>query len=367
MLLRLTIFRTLSLLVTCALVLGGCSRKPTATGPKFQGRLLVLVRDWDLSADLVELTPGSNEPTNQKIISSGMFETVPSPDEKQLLYSNGDGVFVRDLASGADRKLAPATGGTNRCLAWAPDGNRISFRASDSHEGSARAWLSVSDLNGKTKVIWESWVGGTSSDCDVHWIAPDRLIFDRVLGVSAKQQKDGAVLLPNTTTMVTLKEPISSIDMEARWSIRGICPVGNAAVLTPQHKDGPIAMARDLNDLKTLNPLPVSCSVCKFAGFAAKSCVPFFLEMGEGKNTGVFSLDPVNWQRQRMATIEQPLGMISKSLVSSSAKLMVVGDGSSLFLVNTDSGEHSNLLPQKLAASSGKKVIEVRPILWLEN
>jgi hypothetical protein len=329
--------------------------------------LLVLVRDWDLSADLVELTPGANEPTHQKLISSGMFEAVPSPDEQRLLYSNKDGVFVRDQAGGADRQLAPAAGGTNRCLAWAPDGNRISFRASESHQRSARAWLSVSDLNGKTKVIWESWVGGTSSDCDVHWIAPDRLIFDRVLGVSAQQQKDGAVLIANTTTMVTLKEPISSIDMEARWSIRGICPVGKAAVLTPHHKDGPIAMATDLNDLKTLNPSPLSCSVCKFAGFAAKSCVPFFLSMGEGKNTGVFSLNPVNWQRQRMATIDQSLGMNSKSLVSSSAKLMVVGDGSSLFLVNTDSGERTNLLPQTPVASSGKKVIAVEPVLWIEH
>ncbi|HEX3280419.1 MAG TPA: hypothetical protein VHR36_04240 [Pyrinomonadaceae bacterium] len=296
-----------------------------------------------------------------------MFEAVPSPDEKRLLYSNKDGVFVRDLAGGADRQLAPAAGGTNRCLAWAPDGNRISFRASESQAKSARAWLSVSDLNGKTKVIWESWVGGTSTDCDVHWIAPDRLIFERVLGVSAQQQKAGAVVLANTTTTVTLKEPISSSDMEARWSIRGICPVGTVAVVTPLHKDGPIAIATDLKDLKTLNPSPISCSVCKFAGFAAKSCVPFFLAMGEGKNTGVFSLNPGNWQRQRMATIDQPLGMTSQSLVSSSAKWMVVGDGPSLYLVNTDSGDHSNLLPQPPAASSGKKVIAVEPILWIEN
>jgi hypothetical protein len=367
MLLSPSRLRTLSLIVTCTVMFGACSRKPTATGPKFQGRLLVLVRDGDLHNDLVELTPGQNAPADQKIISSGIFEAVPSPDEKRLLCSNKGGVFVRDLASGADKQLAAPAGGIHRCLAWAPDGNHFSFRASDSHQPEARAWLNVSDLKGNSKVVWESWVGATSSDCDVHWIASDRLIFDRVLGFSPKQKKDGAVLPANTTTVVTLKDRMSSVDSEAQWSIRGVCQFGDSAVLTPHHKDGPVVMAKDLNNLKTLNPTSISCSACEFAGFAPKSCIPFFLVMGDAKKTGVVWFNPENWQRQRMAMIDRPLGMSSRSLISSSTKLMVVGDGSALLLVSTDSGDYTDLLPQKPVASSGKAVTAVEPILWLEK
>src|SRR5207253_474411 len=180
---QLRVFRLpiISLIILCSMI-AACTRKRAWTGPRFSGRLLVLAEDWDFHSDLIEITPGPNSTYNHTVITSGLFQAAASPDQTRLLYSTREGLFLRDLRSGVDKQMAPYAGGTNRCLAWSPDSKRFSFRSSESHQPAARANLYVSDLDGKTQVIWESWTGGVSSVCEVPWIARDRFICDRVGG-----------------------------------------------------------------------------------------------------------------------------------------------------------------------------------------
>ena len=359
-------FHIISAIILCSMI-AACTPKSEWRGPKFSGRLLVLARDGDLNSDLIEITPGANSTYDHTVITSGVFYAAASPDQTRLVYSTRDGVFLRDLRSGVVKQLAPPAGGGNRCLAWSPDSNRFSFRSSESHQRSARANLYVSDLDGKTKLIWESWVGGVPSDCDVHWIAPDRLMFDRVVGAAPQKEKAGEVMPANTTTVAILGDPVKFVDTDKAWSIDGVCQFGNAAVVRPQHKDYPLSIAKNLDNLKTLNPSPVSCSGCRFVGFAAKSCVPFFLET-DNKTTDIFSLNTMNGQRQRGAHINRVFsGGADNMMISSSARLMVVGSDDSLFLVDTESGDVEPFFPKSFDSILNKKIIGIEPIVWLEK
>ena len=363
--LRTIRFHIISLTILC-LMLAACTRKKEWAGPKFTGRLLVLAEDFDgTHSDLIEITPAANSTYNQTVITSGVFQAVASPDQTRILYTTKDGIFLRDLSKGAVKQLAPGAEGGNNCLAWSPDSNRFSFRSDESHQRAARTHLYVSDLDGKTKLIWESWVGGVPSDCDVHWIAPDHLIFDRVVGAAPQKEKAGEVLLPNTTTVAILGDPVKFVDTDKTWSIDGVCQYGNTAVVRPQHKDDHVSIAKNLNDLKTLNPAKV-CSHCRFVGFAAKSCVPFFLETDD-KTSDLFSLNTINWQRQRAAHITGAFSGVADMLISSSARLMVLGNGKSLFLVDTESGDFELFFPKSFDEILNKRIISIEPILWLEK
>jgi hypothetical protein len=358
-------FFIISVIILCSMV-AACTRKKEWTGPKFGGRLLVLAQDWDIHSDLLEITPGPNSTNNYTVITSGIFEAAASPDQTRLLYSTREGLFLRDLRSGVDKQIAPSAGGSNRCLAWSPDSKRFAFRAAESHERAARANLYFSDLDGKTKLIWESWNGGVSSDCDVYWIAPDRLLFDRFLGAAPQQEKAGEVLLANTATVATLSDHINFVDTDKRWSVDGVCQFGDGAVVRPQHKDYPVLVAKTLDDLKTLKPSQV-CSECRFAGFAAKSCVPFFMVTDFQKSTDLFSLNPADLKPQKSAHINKVFLSVDAAIINSSARLMAVGTGSSLFLVDTQSGDVEPFFPKSFEAMLNKKIISVEPVVWFEN
>ena len=346
-------------------MIAACTRKRAWTGPKFSGRLLVLAQDWDLHSDLIEITPAPDS-YNYKVIISDVFAATVSPDQTRLLYSNRDGLFLRELRTGDVEQVVPSAGGTQRCLAWSPDSKRFSFRSSESHQRTARASLFVSDLDDNTQLIWESWVGGVSSDCDVHWIAPDRLIFDRVLRATPQQEKAGEVLLANTTTIAIVADPVKFVDTDKAWSIEEVCQSGNTAVVRPQHKGYPVFVAKDLNDLKTLNPSQ-ACAYCRFAGFAAKSCVPFFMSSDLKTSTDLFSINPGDGKPQKPTHINQVFEVTAKMMINSSAGLMVAGSGDSLFLVDTTSGNVEPFFPKSFSSILNKKIISIQPIGWFEN
>ena len=362
-------------IVTCALI-GACTRQPESVGPRFSGRLLLLAGENTNGADLVELSAAQAGATyNYSIIASAVFEAVASPDQTQLLYTTKDGILLRDLRTNAVR---PLINGENYCLAWSPDGKRFSYKQK-TPAGAAGAGpkLYVSDLEGKAKLIWEDIVAGTvsplgqsssgSSGCG-HWIAPDRLIFDRFLGTPAKQQKAGEVLKPNTTTLAILSDQVKLVNTERRWSIESVCQVGSVALLRPHDQAQPVLIAKNLDHLETLDPSPVSCSGCRFVGFAAQSCVPFLIEDQTSTSSELFSLNPTNWQRQRGAHIGQTFSETAQMLINSSARLMIVGDAPALLLlVDTESGETAPFFPKSAGPSADKQLQSPRPVVWIEN
>jgi len=373
----------------CVLI-AACTRQTAPVGPRFSGRLLLLAGGNTNGADLVELTVAPGGTTyNHSIVTSGVFEAAASPDRTRLLYTTKDEILVRDLRTGA---VKPLVKGENYCLAWSPDGRRFSYQQKSPakekapiSEAGTPTKLYVSDLDGQAKLIWEdltanygtvSPVGQSSvleraagtSGC-AHWIAPDRFIFDRFLGASPQQKKGGEVLKPNTTTLAILSDPVKLSDTERKWSFEGVCQVGSAALLRPHDQNQPILIARSLDHLDTLDPAPAPCSGCRFVGFAAQSCVPFFIEDATSTSTELFSLNPTNWQRQRGTRIDQTFSLNARMLIKSSARLMIVGDvPASLLLIDTESGETVPFFPKSAgsAASDGVLVFP-RPIVWIEN
>ena len=375
-------------IISCALIcglIGACTRQTAPVGPKFSGRLLLLAGETTNGADLLELSAAPTGSTyNLSIVTTGVFEAAASPDRTQLLYTTKDGILLRDLRTGA---VKPLVKGENYCLAWSPDGRRFSYQqkspAQEKAPGSAAGAptkLYVSDLDGKAKLIWEdlfanygavSPPGQSSvleraadpSGCS-QWIAPDRLIFDRFLGAFPKQKKGGEVLKPNTTTLVILSDPVKLSDTDRKWSIESVCQVGTAALVRPHDQNQPILIAKSLDHLETLNPSP-ACSGCRFVGFAAHSCVPFFIEEITGTKSELFALSPSGWQRQRGTRLDRTFSVAATMLINSSARLMIVGDvPASLLLIDTETGE---TVPFFAKSAQPPGLLFPRPVVWIEN
>jgi len=378
-------------IISCALsclMLTACNHQTAPTGPKFSGRLLLLAGENTNGADLFELSAAPTGSTyNYSLVTSGVFEAAPSPDRTQLLYTTKDEILLRDLRTGA---VKPLVKGENYCLAWSPDGKRFSYKQKTTAKenapiSAAPTKLFVSDLEGKAKLIWEDPFArygvtsppGQSAALEraagtfgcAQWIAPDRLIFDRLLGALPKQTPGAVVLKPNTTTLAILSDPVKLTDTDRKWSIESVCQAGTAAFVRPPDQNQPILVAKSLDSFKTLNPSPISCSDCRFLGFAAQSCVPFFIESSTATTSELFYLNPANWQRQRGTRIERVFSASAKALIKSSAKSMVVGDApDTLLLIDTESGDLVPFFPKAAdtASTAGRLMFPV-PVVWIEN
>ena len=376
-------------IISCAVLcvlFTACTRQPLSVGPRFSGRLLLLAGENTDGANLLEVNAAGST-YNYSIVTSGVFEAAASPDRTRLLYTTKDGILLRDLRTGA---VKPLVKGENYCLAWSPDGNRFSYKQQSPanekapvSEGVAPTKLYVSDLDGKAKLIWEDLFAdqgtvnspgqtsllekaASSSGC-AHWIAPDRLVFDRFLGALPKQKKGAEMPKPNTTTLAILSDPVKLSDTDRKWSIESICQVGTAALLRPHDQAQPILIARNLEPLKTLDPSPAPCSGCRFVGFAAQSCVPFFIE-DAASSSELFYLNPTNWQRQRGTRIDKTFSGTAKMLIKSSARLMIVGDvPACLLLVDTESGEFVPFFPKSSGPTANPELLSPRPVVWIEN
>ncbi len=336
--------------------LNACSEVPQRPAPKFSGRLLLLTGDDTHGADLVELTPSSTDSGYViNTLAHGVFEGRQNPDQTQLLFATKDEIALRDLHSGAVKSLIK---GQSYCLAWAPDGKRFSYK----ERQPATTKLYVSDLDGKTKLIWEDSSGIEHSGAQycAQWVGTDRLVFDRFVGMIPKQATSES-LKPNTTTVATVGDSVKFVDGERKWSIQGVCPSGNVLV-SPTDQAQPILVAKTTDNFAKLNPTPAS-SEGRFVGFAAKSCVPFFISQSLSTTTDLFSLNPTNWQHLRTASISYTFSLNAKFLIKSSAKLMVAGDApDKLLLIDTESGDFTPFFPS--GRSSIKSPV---PIVWIES
>jgi len=339
-------------------MIAACSEKTAPAGPKFKGRLLFLSGDEAAGKDLIELTAGPNDTFNYNTLTSGVFEAAASPDQSQLLYTTKGEIQLLDTGI----KLKSLVKGQGYCLAWSPDGKHFSYKQRT--ESSIK--LFASNLEGNAKLVWEERLPNKepvsqSAAADVsgcaYWVAPDKLIFD-TFGPS---QKKGADVKPNTTTVATVGDSVKLLDAEKKWSVEGICKTGNA-ILRSQDQ-GKILIAKNLESIKTVNPTAGPCSGCRFVGFAAQSCVPFFIEENTRDSSDLFSLNPTSWQRQRAAHIGQPFSLNARMLINSSTRLMVAGDApSTLLLVDAESGDITSLL-----AKTGAPLTSPVPIVWIEK
>lgn len=360
--LRTIRFQIVSLILLCSMI-AACSQKPAPAGPKFKGRLLFLSGEGAAGKDLIELTAGANDTFNHTTVTPGVFEAVASPDQTQLLFATKDDIQLRDLGAG---QVKPLIKGQGYCLAWSLDGKRFSYKQRS--ESSIK--LFASDFEGGTKMIWEERLPekqspGPAADpagC-AHWVAPDKLIFDRF----GPSQKKGGDVKPNTTTLATVSDAVKLVDAERKWSVEGVCKTGSAFLRSQDQ--GQILIAKSLENLKAVNPSSGPCSGCRFVGFAAQSCVPFFLEENTRDSSDLFSLNPTNWQRQRSAHIGQPFSLAAKMLINSSTRLLVAGDApASLLLVNTDSGDVTSLVSKSGGPAGGAvQLISPVPVVWIER
>ena len=356
-------FLILAATLGCALI-AACSQTPERPALKFTGRLLLLSGSGANGADLMELTPAPGGNTyNLSTLANGVFDAAPNPDQTQLLYATKEQIILRDLHNGAVKSLI---NGQGFCLAWSPDRKRFSYQESGDAASKSTKFY-VSDLEGKSKLIWEDSSGAQSADdryC-AHWIAPDRIVFDRFVGMVPKAASEK--IKPNTTTVATVGDSAKFTDGPRKWSIQGICPSGSV-LLSPADQAQPIFIAKTIDHFEKLNPTP-GPSEGRFVGFAAKSCVPFFIQQSTSTTTDLFSLNPTNWQQLRSASISRTFTPAAKMLIKSSARLMVVGDApDKLLLIDTESGDVTSFFPESATAARNAGPLQSPvPVVWIEN
>ena len=345
---RINLFVSLGIITTA--LLAGCSPEPPKrSGPKFSGRVLLLTGDASKGAALAELTP-SGDGFNLATITPGVTEAVATVDETRLLYATKEEISSRDLKSGAVKSLIK---GESVCLAWAPDGNHFSYQQRSG--GATKSY--VSDLDGKTKLILDDPNGST--EC-AHWISKDRLVLDRFVGARTTK---GAELKPNTSTVVTI-EPLTLKDTPKKWTIESVCAKSNNGFV--RSDQGRMLIAKNIDRFETLDPSPAPCSDCRFVGYAAQSCYPFFTEQPLSTTTELFSINPMDWQKQKPASISWTFSANARFVIKSSARLAVVGDApDKLLLIDAESGDATPFFPNE--ADRKTLLISPAPIVWIEN
>ena len=333
-----------------AAVLAGCSTEPPKrSGPKFTGRVLLLTGDVSKGAALAELT-ASGDGFNLATLAPGVTEAVATVDETRLLYATKEEISSRDLKSGAVKSLVK---GESVCLVWAPDGNHFSYQQ---RAGGATKFY-VSDLEGKTKLILDDPNGSTQCP---HWISKDRLVLDRFVGARTNK---GTQLKPNTSTVVTI-EPLTLKDTPRKWTIESVCAKSNNGFV--RSDQGRLLIAKNIDRFETLEPAPAPCSDCRFVGYAAQSCYPFFIEQPLSTTTELFSINPMDWQKQKPASISWTFSVNARFVIKSSARLAVVGDApDKLLLIDAESGDATPFFRNE--AERKTLLISPAPIVWIEN
>jgi hypothetical protein len=338
-------------IIACVLV-AGCSEQSKPSGPKFSGRVLLLTGDQSKGAALAELTQWGDG-YNLATITAGVTEAVASPDQTRLLYATKDEVSLRDLANGAVNSLVK---GESFCLAWAPDGNHFSHQ----QRSGASTKFYVADLNGKAKLILDDSNGSTNC---AQWIARDRLVLDRFVG--ARTNKGTEPLKPNTSTVATIGDTVKLKDTTRKWLIESVCPKSNNGFVRSPDQ-GQLLIARNIDHFESLDPSPAPCSECRFIGYAAQSCTPFFIEQPTSTTTELFYLNPTNWQKQKPSSINWTFSPRGRFVIKSSARLMVVGDiPDKLLLIDTESGEATPFFRNQ--GAGGIVLVSPVPIVWIEN
>jgi hypothetical protein len=330
--------------------LGACSKTPERPMSKFSGRVLLLTGDVSKGAALAELTQ-SDDGYQLTTLASGVTDAAASSDATRLVYATNDGISLRDLSSGAVTSLVK---GASACLAWSTDGEHFSYQ--QHAEQSTKSY--VSDVKGETKLVLDD--GNGSTEC-ARWVSEDRLIIDRFVG--AMIRKGAQSPKPNTSTVVTIGSAVTLKDTPRKWVIESVCAKNNDG-LVRSADEGRLLVAKNIDHFETIDPSPAPCSECRFIGYAAQSCTPFFIEQPTSTTTELFYLNPTNWQKQKPAAITWTFSAGAKFLIRSSARWMVVGDvPDKLLLIDTESGDVTPFFQKPAVGALNSPV----PIVWVEK
>lgn len=352
-------YRCIIITFAASVLYGACTQPTKPAGPKFTGRVLLLSGDPTKGANLSELTASGDGYNLGPFTTDLVFDAAAGPDQRQLLYASENEIKLRDLRGGDPKSIIK--GWSCFCLGWAPDGNHFSYKQKSGTKDAPASWkLFVSDLEGKTRLIWED--ATESTECG-HWIAADRLVFDRFAGTLQKS-RPGESIKPNTTTVVTIGDPPKFRDTPRKWSVESVCAKGkNAFLRAPDQSQ--VLIAKNIDHFETIDPTPGPCSECRFVGYAAQSCVPFFIEQPTSTTTELFYLNPTNWQKQRTTSITWTFSPNAKFLIKSSARLLVAGDvPDKLLLIDTETGEVTPFFPHSTQPATIKSPV---PVVWIEN
>jgi hypothetical protein len=154
------------------------------------------------------------------------------------------------------------------------------------------------------------------------------------------------------------------IDIAKKWTIESVCSKSNNGFV--RSNEGALLIAKNIDHFETLDPSPAPCSDCRFVGYAAQSCYPFFVEQLTSTTTELFSINPVDWQKQKPASISWTFSPNAKFVIKSSARLAVVGDApDKLLLIDAESGDATPFFRNE--AERKTVLISPAPIVWIEN
>jgi hypothetical protein len=206
----------------------------------------------------------------------GFFDNARlSPDASHLLYTNSEEILLTNLLSGETRTLA--TGNNIGCVSWSPDGTTFSVKID--HD------LFAINLSGEqTKLTAEASAdytpGGTvygSLNCG-EWIGNDRLLIQRragMPGVIRSNETQGGKLLPDTTSLVILGDPLiihnnpatPGIVQHTFWSVVDMCEDGSLLLMVREGggEEGRLFLAAPFDSFETFKPLAITLSPAMYA------------------------------------------------------------------------------------------------------
>lgn len=381
-------------LILAALILTACQKKKSSKSEEagavvlpFAGRLILYQGlDFTGSRRVVELR---KDPNTGKITLSliadnlvaGVYsQPVVSPGNHHLLYCKQDGTYLRDLGTGAVRRVLSFSVSD---LDWAPDSKHFCYTRD--HQ------IFISDLSGHSQAVYsapsstyyvsssllergepQKVFGVTQGPT---WVGADRLVFQRFKGTppSNLSSPGKLELAANTTTLAvvdgTPKLTDSTKRLHAYASAR--CSKGSFVLFEiPATDKYPYLMARDFRDFQNTEVRSISLESHELhrLKFMPETCRLYFIRSNRpgGEKDTLHFVDPVVLQDQPGVSLNL-LRLFHDIQISPDEKMMALSTGGGISLVDLNTGQESSLIDDKSRVENGEVGCCLKILAWLRE
>lgn len=257
------------------------SEAPPATSPPFSGRLIVRLGD-----EVHELAAGPNGAVGARLLATlcercgGEQEAAVSPNGRFLAYSVEEYIegfpehrtMLLDLRSGEENPFLLQQRYPAKCLAWSPDGSRLSWTEGHLFVGG----LSVGQV--RSRLVYETpnalYTGNVrifaGVGCAV-WLGPERLLFQRFEGEMPQSIVPGRGPEPNGTSLATLRPRLELASTSRLLEVSSACATGQYVLF-----EDDALLAPGLRGLSAMRPRRVYGGEEVLAsGFLPGTCTPY--------------------------------------------------------------------------------------------
>ncbi len=254
---------------------------PQRPSPPFSGRLVVR-----LGNEIHELAATPNGNAEVRLLArlcegcGGEQEAAVSPNGRFLAYSVEEWIegfpeqrtMLLDLRSGEEEPVLLDERYRAKCLAWSPDGSRLSYTEGHLFVASLRAGRY------RSRRVYETpsavYTGATRIFADVGcavWLGPERLVFQRFEGEMPQSIVPGRGPEPNGTSLATLGPSLELASTSRLLEVSSVCATGEYVLF-----EDDALLAPGLRGLSAMRPRRVYGGEEVLAsGFLPGTCTPY--------------------------------------------------------------------------------------------